>query len=184
MAFKVYTKTGDKGLTSLFGGARVPKHHIRIESYGTLDELNSFIGSVVDQARSLELKVDPLSLVQHQLFSLGAQLATDPSKSLSVPSVKSQHIDKLEEWIDSMEADLEPLKNFILPAGHPLVSQTHIARSVCRRAERLITALNEIEPIDPLIIAYVNRLSDALFVLARHFAHQLKVEEVIWSSEE
>lgn len=180
MAFKVYTKTGDKGTTALFGGARVPKNHIRIESYGTVDELNSYIGLIRDSLNDEHLKL-VLKEIQDRLFTLGAILATDPSKkNLNTPDLEIQDVTYLESEIDKMEEGLEPLKSFILPGGHPTVSFCHIARCVCRRAERLCVALNENEPILPVVMQYLNRLSDYLFVLGRWVAKILDAEEVCW----
>jgi cob(I)alamin adenosyltransferase len=184
---KIYTKTGDKGTTALFGGTRVPKHHIRIESYGTVDELNSYIGLLRDQkidARSKELLIH----IQDRLFTLGAILATDPEKAilktgkerLNIPKVTEEDITLLETEMDIMNDSLPPMTNFILPGGHTTVSYCHIARCVCRRAERLATLLNEHEPIDKHVLMYLNRLSDYLFVLARKLTYLLEAEEIKW----
>ena len=183
MAFKIYTKTGDKGETSLFGGARVPKSHIRVEAYGTVDELNSYIGLLSDLIPPQYKPV--LKEIQDRLFTIGSVLASDPDKNMMTPDVKNEDVQLLENEIDTMEVSLPPLKNFILPGGHSTVSFCNIARTVCRRAERLIIALDLIEKeegrtIDPLSIQYINRLSDYLFVLGRKVALDLKVEEVIW----
>jgi len=178
---KIYTKTGDQGITSLFGGTRLPKHHIRIESYGTVDELNAFIGLVRDQLENEALKAE-LKTIQETLFTIGAHLAADPSKkNLWTPEIKPSSVSFLEQGIDRMEMELEPLKNFILPGGHPLVSYCHVVRCVCRRAERMVIALNETEPVDPVLPQYLNRLSDYFFILARALSKELKVDEVIWS---
>ena len=179
MAFKIYTKTGDKGETSLFGGRRLPKSELRIDAYGTVDELNAHIGllrdSIADEpSRALLLDI------QNRLFVVGACLATDPEKSLSVPDINPADIALLEAGIDTMEQGLEPLKHFILPGGHPVVSQCHVARCVCRRAERLTVALHLAEPVDSLVLEYLNRLSDYLFVLSRHLGHILDVAEIPW----
>lgn len=183
VAFKIYTKTGDKGQTSLWGGARVPKHHIRIESYGTVDELNSYIGVVRDHINDEKLKTD-LKEIQDRLFTLGSILATDPAKAdkVKTPDLYEKDVEQLESWIDEMEEDLPELKNFILPGGHAAVSFAHVARTVSRRAERLAVALNEIEPILEVVLHYLNRLSDYLFVLARKIAHLLGAEEVVWQA--
>ncbi|RAR75663.1 cob(I)yrinic acid a,c-diamide adenosyltransferase [Flavobacterium aciduliphilum] len=184
---KIYTKTGDSGLTSLFGGTRVPKHHIRIESYGTVDELNSYIGLIRDQEiHSLYKKV--LIEVQDRLFTVGAILATPPEKEtlkngekrLQNLGIKASDIEFLEHEIDNMEAHIPPMTHFVLPGGHPTVSHCHIARCVCRRAERLAVHLNDIEPTDEHVIKYLNRLSDYLFVLARKLSYDLNAEEVQW----
>ncbi|MGV3460130.1 MAG: cob(I)yrinic acid a,c-diamide adenosyltransferase [Flavobacterium sp.] len=187
---KVYTKTGDKGTTALFGGDRVPKHHIRIESYGTVDELNSHIGLIRDQDINPNYK-KILERVQDRLFTLGAILATPPEKEilkngkerLNIPKITETDIEILENEIDTMEAVLPPMTHFVLPGGHTTVSYCHIARCVCRRAERLSVRLNEIEPVDMLVLSYLNRLSDYLFVLARKLSHDLKADEVKWIPE-
>jgi len=184
---KIYTKTGDKGTTALFGGTRVPKHHIRIESYGTVDELNSYIGLIKDQEIDSELKTH-LKKIQDNLFTLGAELATDPEKAqlkngkerLNIVKVKQAEIEFLENQIDAMNQELPQMTHFILPGGHTTVSYCHIARCVCRRAERLAAALHEIEPFEAYILQYLNRLSDYLFVLARKLSKDLQVEEVKW----
>ncbi len=180
MAFKVYTKTGDKGKTSLFGGARVPKNHIRIESYGTVDELNSYIGLIRDSIDNQTIR-KILKEIQDRLFTLGAILATDPSKSkMKTPDLYAEDISFLETEIDKMEEKLPPLKYFILPGGHVTVSHCHIARCVARRAERLAVALDAEEPILPIVIQYLNRLSDYLFVLSRFLTKELGTEEITW----
>lgn len=184
---KIYTKTGDKGTTALFGGTRVPKHHTRIESYGTVDELNSYIGLIRDQAINQQYK-DILIKIQHELFTVGAILATDPEKAvlkngkdrLNINKISDENIEFLEHEMDTMNAALPPMTHFVLPGGHQTVSFCHIARCVCRRAERLATALNEIESIDTNVLMYLNRLSDYLFVLARKLTHDLQAEEVKW----
>jgi cob(I)alamin adenosyltransferase len=187
---KVYTKTGDKGTTALFGGTRVPKHHIRIESYGTVDELNSHIGLIRDQDINPHYKAI-LEKIQDRLFTVGAILATDPEKAtlkngkdrLNIPKISENDIELLENEIDSMEAELPPMTHFVLPGGHTTVSYCHIARCVCRRAERLSVHLNELEPTDMMVLTYLNRLSDYLFVLARKLSLDLKADEVKWIPE-
>ena len=187
---KIYTKTGDKGTTSLFGGTRVPKHHIRIESYGTVDELNSHIGLVKDQEIEEHTRTI-LNRVQDRLFTLGAILATDPEKAtlksgqerLNIPTITEEDILLLEKEMDRMNEDLPEMTHFVLPGGHPSVSICHIARCVCRRAERLSTALYEIEPFNQLVLQYLNRLSDYLFVLARKLSKDLHANEVKWIPE-
>ena len=184
---KVYTKTGDKGTTALFGGTRVPKHHIRIDSYGTVDELNSYIGLIRDQEIDTNSK-DILIQIQDKLFTLGAILATDPEKSilksgkerLNIPKVEEEDIAVLETEIDTMEENLPPMTHFVLPGGHTTVSYCHIARCVCRRAERLASALHEISPFDERALKYLNRLSDYLFVLARKLSYDLQADEIKW----
>jgi cob(I)alamin adenosyltransferase len=176
---KIYTKTGDKGQTSLFGGARLPKHHIRIEAYGTVDELNSYIGLVRDATENVATKA-VLKEVQDRLFTIGSNLASDPSKEMITPDVHDADIELLEKEIDQMTSELPPLKNFILPGGHTTVSFCHLARCVCRRTERLVVALAENEKVDLIIIQYLNRLSDYLFTLGRALARDLGVAEVAW----
>lgn len=184
---KVYTKTGDKGTTALFGGTRVPKHHIRIESYGTVDELNSHIGLIRDQEIN-PLYKNVLIEIQDRLFTIGAILATAPEKEtlkngerrLQNLGIQETDIELLETEIDTMEEGLPPMTHFVLPGGHTTVSYCHIARCVCRRAERFATQLNEIEPTDELVIKYLNRLSDYIFVLARKLTFDLNANEVKW----
>jgi len=184
---KVYTKTGDTGTTALFGGTRVSKHHIRIESYGTVDELNSHIGLIRDQEIN-SLYKEVLIEVQDRLFTVGAILATPPEKEMLKSGEKrlqnlgilESDIEFLENEIDTMEESLPLMTHFILPGGHTTVSYCHIARCVCRRAERLSVHLNDIEPTDELVIKYLNRLSDYLFVLARKLSHDLEADEVQW----
>jgi cob(I)alamin adenosyltransferase len=178
---KIYTKTGDKGQTSLFGGARLPKNHIRIEAYGTVDELNSYIGLVRDAADNEDVR-NTLKEVQDRLFTIGSNLASDPSKEMITPDVFQADIEFLETEIDTMTAVLEPLRSFILPGGHTTVSFCHIARCVCRRTERLVVALAGNEKVDLIIIQYLNRLSDYLFTLGRLLAKDLGVEEVKWEA--
>jgi cob(I)alamin adenosyltransferase len=179
MAFKIYTKTGDKGETSLFGGARLPKSHLRIESYGTVDELNSYIGLLRDSLQD-EATRAILKKIQDRLFDVGANLAVDPSKKMQVPEIIEEDIQLFENEIDKMEELLAPLKNFILPGGHVTVSYCHLARTICRRAERNVVALSLSDVVDEILVRYLNRLSDYLFVLARKIALDLGVEEVAW----
>ncbi len=184
---KVYTKTGDTGTTALFGGTRVPKHHIRIESYGTVDELNSHIGLIRDQDINQFYK-NVLIEVQDRLFTVGAILATPPEKEilkngqprLNINRISDSDILFLENEIDTMDASLPQMTHFVLPGGHTTVSYCHIARCVCRRAERLVVHLHELEPTDEEVIKYLNRLSDYLFVLARKLSYELEAEEVKW----
>lgn len=183
MAFKIYTKTGDKGETSLFGGRRLSKNHLRIEAYGTVDELNAHIGLVRDLVEPAGVG-SLLFEVQNRLFVLGSSLACDPDSQPLVPDLKASDIQVLEQEIDRMEEGLPPLKHFILPGGHPTVSHCHIARCVCRRAERLCVALAQEEQVEPLILEYLNRLSDYLFVLSRHIGKQSGAEEVIWKGRD
>ena len=181
MAFRIYTKTGDKGETALFGGRRVPKSDLRVDAYGTVDELNSFIGLLRDSVENQHVR-DILMHTQHRLFTLGAHLASDPAKHPPTPDLLPEDIKVLEDEMDMMDEQLAPLKNFILPGGHSTVSVCHLCRTVCRRAERLTVALAQSgEPVDDLALQYLNRLSDYFFVLARFLAKDLGVEEVIWS---
>ena len=177
---KIYTKTGDKGLTSLIGGTRVPKHHLRIESYGTVDELNSYIGLIRDQDIALHHK-DILKEVQDRLFTIGSSLAADPETSkMKIPDLHALDIELLEKEIDIMDTELPALRHFILPGGSNTISFCHIARCVCRRAERLCVHLNEDDFVDDKVIVYLNRLSDYLFTLARKIGHEQQVAENIW----
>jgi len=181
MSFKIYTKTGDKGTTGLYGGARIPKYHIRIESYGTVDELNSHLGLLRDQLEDLEDQ-KMIEIIQNRLFTIGSNLASDPSKKMTTPDLTEADIALLENGIDNIDAIVPPLKNFILPGGHVTVSQTHVCRCVCRRAERLVVALSENEPetVPPILVVYLNRLSDYLFMLGRKLSHDLGVPETAW----
>lgn len=179
MAFKIYTKTGDKGETGLFGGRRLPKYHGRIEAYGTVDELNAFIGLLSDYVETSVL-AEELKSIQDLLFVIGANLASEPKKENAVPDVTAADIQALEDAIDRMEEGLPELKHFILPGGHPAVSHAHVARTVCRRAERLVVALAQEEVVAEVIIRYLNRLSDYLFMVSRKLASDLKVEERKW----
>ena len=182
MSFKIYTKTGDKGTTSLIGGTKVPKSHLRIEAYGTVDELNSHIGLCKDMLAD-EQSRKVLQQIQWQLFSIGAALACDPAKEtkMHIPDIHESDISFMGGEIDWMNEALPPLKNFILPGGHSTVSFLHIARCVCRRAERCCVRLEaENERPAPLILIYLNRLSDYLFVLARYTGHLLKIEDIPW----
>lgn len=190
MSTKIYTKTGDKGTTSLIGGTKVPKSHLRIETYGTVDELNSFIGLLRDQFRLAPLLAAPAETIQRELleiqdrlFTLGASLATDPDKDtkMKIPDLKEEDITALEKSIDEMDSVLPPMKSFVLPGGHVAVSTTHIVRCVCRRAERSCVRMQEEgQTVEPIVIRYLNRLSDYFFELARYAAHGLNVEETPW----
>ncbi|MEO8087323.1 MAG: cob(I)yrinic acid a,c-diamide adenosyltransferase [Bacteroidota bacterium] len=177
---KIYTRKGDTGTTQLIGGTRVPKYHVRIEAYGTLDELNSFIGLLRDQpidAHYQKILVE----IQDRLFTIGSSLASDPEKSrMKIPDLKEEDVLLLENEIDSMEALLPEMKSFVLPGGNTTVSYCHIARCVCRRAERLATHLLENDFVEPLVIRYLNRLSDYLFVLSRKLAKDLNAVETSW----
>lgn len=181
---KIYTKTGDKGMTSLIGGTRVPKNSIRLDSYGTIDELNSYLGMIRSYPVD-PLIAEELTEIQSRLFDVGGHLATDPQASQvkSKLGIKERDIQKLEEAIDRMDAQVPPLKYFVLPGGDPLVSFCHIARTVCRRAERRILDLASEAEVDELVIKYVNRLSDYLFMLSRKVAYDQQVEEKKWIPE-
>jgi cob(I)alamin adenosyltransferase len=177
---KIYTKKGDGGTTQLIGGTRVPKNHIRIEAYGTVDELNSYIGLLRDQ----EIKRSHITLlleIQDRLFTIGSSLASDPEKSnMKIPDLKEEDVTLLEQEMDKMEEQLPELKSFILSGGHTIVSFCHIARCVCRRAERTVVHLSENDFVEPIVIRYLNRLSDYLFVLSRSLAAELHVTEIAW----
>ena len=184
MAFKIYTKTGDLGSTSLIGGTKVPKSDLRIESYGTVDELNSHIGLVRDLLEDEKLKA-LLGEVQDRLFTIGSTLATDPDKEskMHLPDLHEEDITLLEKEIDRMSSELPEMKSFILPGGHTTVSSIHIARTVCRRAERCCVNLQmNGGEVSPLVLKYLNRLSDHLFMLARYAGKLLGAEEVPWKA--
>lgn len=177
---KIYTKTGDKGFTSLIGGTRVPKNHIRIESYGTVDELNSYIGLIRDQEISMHDK-DLLKQIQDRLFTIGSSLAADPEKAkMMIPDLHTEDIELLESEMDTMNEFLPGLKHFILPGGSNAISFCHVARCVCRRAERLTVALAAESTVDEKVTIYLNRLSDYLFTLARKIAYQFQIPENQW----
>ncbi len=177
---KIYTKTGDKGLTSLIGGTRVPKSSLRIDCYGTVDELNSHIGLVRDQDVNATRR-PLLKEIQDRLFTMGSALAADPEKSkMKLPDLHEADVTLLEDEMDRMNAELPELRAFILPGGHPAVSHAHVARCVCRRAERLVIHLREDSFVADLVVMYLNRLSDYLFVLSRQMSHDLGAEEVSW----
>lgn len=180
MSFRIYTKTGDSGETGLFGGKRLPKDDLRVEAYGTVDELNAYIGLLRDYTKEPSI-IKLLKEVQDRLFTIGSNLASDPDKEMITPDVTEADIKVLESAIDGMNDELPVLKHFILPGGHPLVSHAHIARCVCRRAERRVVALAQQSTVLPILVKYLNRLSDYLFVLARYLAKANKVEEVIWT---
>jgi len=179
---KIYTRTGDKGATSLLGGARLSKSNIRIEAYGTVDELNAHIGLIRD-LEPAKAKKDELIRIQETLFAMGSILATEPGKSFDyIPKITSDDILFLEQRIDAMENELAPMTNFILPGGHMAVSFSHMARCVCRRAERVVIGLYEAQqPVEAEIIRYLNRLSDYLFVLARWLSKETGAEEITWA---
>ncbi len=184
---KIYTKTGDKGTTALFGGTRVPKNHLRIESYGTVDELNSYIGLIRDQDID-DLTKNSLIKIQNELFTVGAMLATPPEKEtlkngkerLNIPKIDDEAIQFLENEMDNMNNELPQMTHFILPGGHQTVSFCHISRCVCRRVERLSVALSHEDHVNSNVLMYLNRLSDYLFVLARKLSKDVKADEVKW----
>lgn len=188
MATKIYTKTGDKGTTALFGGKRVSKDFEQIEAYGNIDELNSFVGLLRDyleETGSFQNIIDELIFIQDRLFSIGSHLATEFDKleklKEHLPPLNNDDIQKLEKNIDAMESELEPMKYFILPGGNKIVSYCHIARCVCRRAERSIVKFTHIQSeIEPHILPYLNRLSDYFFVLARYLTKKLGAKEIPW----
>lgn len=177
---KIYTKKGDNGTTGLIGGTRILKSSLRIEAYGTIDELNSYIGLVRDQDIHEQYKKQLIE-IQDRLFTIGSSLAADPEKStMKIPDLHATDIEVLEKWMDEMEEVLPEMKNFVLPGGHQTVSFCHIARCVCRRGERIIVDLNQHEFVAELIISYVNRLSDYLFVLSRKITLDLGAIEQPW----
>jgi len=180
---KVYTKKGDKGKTQLLGGSMVDKDHAKLECYGTIDELNSFIGNVYDQEINSFHK-EILLKIQNQLFNLGSNISFDGEKNkIKLPNIKIENIQMLENRIDKMEENLPKLKNFILPSGHPAASKCHIARTVCRRAERNLVRLSKTTKIDMLHLQYLNRLSDYLFVLSRAILKDNGGTEIEWQKD-
>ena len=179
---KVYTKTGDSGITSLISGKRVPKHDIRIKAYGAIDELIAWLGLIRDTTEMEEIKTT-LMEVQKQLMTVAAQLAIDAEKDFpkNLKPLENKTVGFIEQEIDKLTEKLPPLRNFVIPGGHVLISYAHIARSICRRAERHVTQLDQNTPVSATIIAYINRLSDYFFTLSRTFADELEIEEVKWS---
>jgi cob(I)alamin adenosyltransferase len=177
---KIYTKTGDEGTTALFGGKRVLKSELRIDTYGTVDELNSWVGVLRDQEVNRGRQSELIE-IQDRLFTIGSILAVEPGNTkVKVPALAQEDVVFLEQRIDAMEEKLEPMKVFVLPGGHPSVSFGHVTRTVCRRAERLVIALHQQEPIEPLVVQYLNRLSDYFFVLCRSMTAELKAPETPW----
>ncbi len=178
---RIYTRTGDDGSTGLFGGSRIGKDDLRIEAYGTLDELNAWLGKVATHDAASPLRTQ-IQAIQSEVFTLGSHLATtDAAWKARLPSLNPSGPEGLEAWMDDLESALPELSSFILPGGHPAAADAHVARTVCRRAERRCVALHRLEPVDTLGLAYLNRLSDALFVLGRWLAHTTNSEEVPWS---
>lgn len=180
MSTRIYTKTGDKGETSLIGGTRLPKHHVRIEAYGSVDELNAHLGllrDVVAEPGTANLLVN----IQDRLFTIGSHLANDPKRSkMKLPEIHDNDVSQLESAIDAIDGEIPPMKSFVLPGGHVYVSYCHIARCVCRRAERAVLRLSENEPLDEIHVRYLNRLSDYLFMLSRWLSHRLNAKEIPW----
>lgn len=179
MAFKIYTKTGDKGQTGLFGGMRLSKDHIRIEAYGTVDELNSYIGLLCDLIENESIRAEMLE-IQDRLFTLASHLAAQPGKKLSLPELLDSDITYLEDAIDKMDIVIPPLKSFILPGGDVVASHCHIARCVCRRAERRVVTLAQSDKVPELVIQFLNRLSDYLFTMSRFICHLKGKTEIPW----
>jgi cob(I)alamin adenosyltransferase len=178
---KIYTKKGDQGSTGLIGGTRVSKGDVRIEAYGTVDELNSYIGLISTLDINV-LYVAQLQEVQDRLFTIGSHLAADPEKSkMQLPDLLESDVEKLEHWMDVMDEALPPLTAFILPGGHAFCAHTHVARCICRRAERMAVTLDELEGVEALVLAYLNRLSDYLFVLSRKISLDKGVQEHTWN---
>ena len=179
---KIYTKKGDTGTTQLLGGNTVTKDHIRLECYGTLDELNAHIGNIYDQDLSSSQKKFLMN-IQNQLFKLGSCIAFVGEEEMNLPNISQENIDQIEKEIDSMDAHLPELKSFILPCGNKIASKCHIARTVCRRAERKLISLNQKNIVDPLHIKFINRLSDYLFILARHIIFITGSKEMLWQKD-
>ena len=180
MTFKIYTKTGDKGQTSLIGGVRVPKYHLRIESYGTVDELNSYIGLVKDSIDDEHTRT-VLYEIQDRLFTVGSVLASDPEKSkMKIPDLHDEDVTLLEAEMDAMDGNLPELKSFVLPGGNVAASYCHVARCVCRRAERLVVHLQTETEVPQIVPTYLNRLSDYLFMLSRKIVHDSGAQEIAW----
>ncbi|HEY3385830.1 MAG TPA: cob(I)yrinic acid a,c-diamide adenosyltransferase [Saprospiraceae bacterium] len=179
MANKIYTKTGDDGTTGLFGGARLPKDNIRIEAYGTVDELNAVIGWLMSTFKDQDTN-HLLQTIQSRLFTVGSNLASQPGKNMITPDLLGEDVALIEQAIDRMQDTLPPLKHFIMPGGSSSVSAAHLARTVCRRAERRCVTLGQTSEVDPIILLYLNRLSDFFFVLARWLGAKEGVEEIKW----
>lgn len=176
---KIYTKTGDTGQTSLVGGTRVSKTHVRIEAYGTVDELNAWLGMIRDQEAGSVYK-DEIEQIQERLFTIGSNLALEEPGKFSIPMLNEEDVKTLEDFIDRIEIGLAPMRNFVLPGGHVAVSHCHVARTVCRRAERQVIRMAESIEVDALIIQFLNRLSDLLFVLSRRIALDTRTKETPW----
>lgn len=183
MASRIYTRTGDDGTTGLFGGRRVRKDHPRLEAYGTVDELNALLGVILAQPPPEEIAAD-LRTISSWLFVLGADLATpfDAAAASAVPRIQEEHVRWLEQRIDAYGEELPPLRHFILPGGHPTAAYLHVARTVCRRAERAAVAAAQSEELNPAALRFLNRLSDYLFVAARLVNHRAGIAESVWTS--
>ncbi|MBT5439513.1 MAG: cob(I)yrinic acid a,c-diamide adenosyltransferase [Flavobacteriales bacterium] len=178
---KIYTKKGDEGKTGLIGGTRVSKNDLKINAYGTVDELNAFVGMLRDSIGNTKY-TSQLIEIQDRLFTAGSLLAvSDSGSSMKIPMIEKNDIVELEEWIDEMDTKLPEMKSFVLPGGHQTVSYCHITRTICRRAERCIVTLSEHTVVDPIILAYFNRLSDYLFTLGRSMAQELNIKETPWN---
>ena len=181
---KIYTRKGDQGRTSLFGGGDYRKDDIRIEAYGTIDELNSFIGALAD-AVPAEIDTSSLFLIQNALFDIGANLATKQDCDLPMDTISESDIHTIEGYIDMMSGDLEPLRHFLLPGGHPIISKAHICRTICRRAERRLVSLDGIDALrDKNLLPYINRISDFFFVFGRFIAKRLNIQELHWKGRD
>jgi cob(I)alamin adenosyltransferase len=176
---KIYTKTGDAGQTSLVGGTRVSKTHIRIEAYGTVDELNAWLGMLRDQKEGAKYQSE-IEAIQERLFTIGSNLALEEPGKFEIPMLSAEDVIVLEDFIDKIEIGLPPMRNFVLPGGHPAVSHCHVARTVCRRAEREVLRMGDSIDVDALIIQFLNRLSDLLFVLSRRIAFDTGATETPW----
>ena len=177
---KIYTKKGDEGKTGLIGGTRVAKNNLKINAYGTVDELNSFVGMLRDSIGNTKY-TSQLIQIQDRLFTAGSLLAvSDSGSSMKIPLIDKKDIEDLEKWIDEMDAILSEMKSFVLPGGHQTVSYCHITRTICRRAERCIVTLAENTEVDAILLAYFNRLSDYFFTLGRSMAQELNVKETPW----
>lgn len=179
---KIYTKGGDTGETSLIGGSRVKKNDVRIEAYGTVDELNAFLGLIRDTADD-QTEADHLVQIQHDLFTIGSTLAAEKEGAVKLPHLAPESIERLENSIDKLNTNLPQLRNFVLPGGDPAASYCHVARTVCRRAERRTVALAELSEVDKVIVKYLNRLSDYLFTLARHYTYAHSGSETLWKTK-
>lgn len=180
---KIYTKTGDKGKTSLIGGTRVPKYHLRLECYGTVDELNSHLGLIRDMLSDNEYLSSMFHCIQHRLFSVCAELADETHNNKKISVINETDIKFLEDKMDEFSEELNPLQNFILPGGHIIASHCHIARTVCRRAERNIIRLSDEAEVSENLIKFINRLSDFMFLIARKILKDFNKDEILWKTD-